>query len=138
MRPARVTRRAISRATIVGSYERSWERSVCAQSFLYMAFVLIVDSQAGVRQQVVRLLAQAGHRATAVATISEATSLLQAEIPDLLATDAVLADGTSHKRGAAGRSGRRARLRRGVQACPQPARTQDDSNYCKLFNEFSP
>lgn len=93
MRPARVTRRAISRATIVGSYERSWERSVCAQSFLYMAIVLIVDSQAGVRQQVVRLLAQAGHRATAVATISEATSLLQAEIPDLLATDAVLADG---------------------------------------------
>ena len=54
---------------------------MCAQSFLYMAIVLIVDSQAGVRQQVVRLLAQAGHRATAVATVSEATSLLQLRSP---------------------------------------------------------
>jgi DNA-binding response OmpR family regulator len=60
-----------------------------------MAFVLIVDSQAGVRQQLVRLLEQAGHRVTAVATVSEATSVLKAELPDLLATDAVLIDGSS-------------------------------------------
>ena len=47
------------------------------------------------RQQLVRLLEQAGHRATAVASVSEATSLLQTEVPDLLATDVVLADGSS-------------------------------------------
>jgi DNA-binding response OmpR family regulator len=60
-----------------------------------MAYVLIVDSQAEFRQQLVRLLEQAGHRATAVASVSEATSLLQAEAPDLLATDVVLSDGSS-------------------------------------------
>jgi hypothetical protein len=37
-----------------------------------MAYILIVDSQAEFRQQLVRLLEQAGHRATAVATVSEA------------------------------------------------------------------
>jgi hypothetical protein len=32
-----------------------------------------------------------------------------------------------------------AKSRRGVQACPQPDRTQETiPNYCKLFNEFSP
>ena len=60
-----------------------------------MAFILIVDTQAEFRQQLVRLLEQAGHRATAVATISEAASILEAEAPDLLATDAVLTDGSS-------------------------------------------
>jgi len=60
-----------------------------------MAYVLIVDSQAEFRQQLVRLLEQAGHRATGVATVSKATRLLQAEVPDLLATDAVLTDGSS-------------------------------------------
>ena len=60
-----------------------------------MAYVLIVDSQADFRQQLVRLLEQAGHRATAVAAVSEATHLLQAEPPDLLATDVVLVDGSS-------------------------------------------
>jgi CheY-like chemotaxis protein len=37
-----------------------------------MAYILIVDTQAEFRQQLVRLLEQAGHRAVAVATISEA------------------------------------------------------------------
>lgn len=60
-----------------------------------MASVLIVDSQPDFRQQLVRLLEQAGHRAVAVATVSEATDIFQAEIPDLLATDVVLADGSS-------------------------------------------
>ena len=60
-----------------------------------MAFILIIDTQAEFRQQLVRLLEQAGHRATAVATISEAASILEAEAPDLLATDAVLTDGSS-------------------------------------------
>ena len=41
------------------------------------------------------MLEQAGHRATAFATVSEARSLLQDEVPDLLATDAVLIDGSS-------------------------------------------
>jgi DNA-binding NtrC family response regulator len=60
-----------------------------------MAYILIVDSQVEFRQQLVRLLEQAGHRATAVASVSEATSLLQTEVPDLLATDVVLTDGSS-------------------------------------------
>jgi len=60
-----------------------------------LPYILIVDSQAEFRQQLVRLLKQAGHRATAVATGSEATRLLQAEVHDLLATDAVLTDGSS-------------------------------------------
>jgi len=60
-----------------------------------MASILIVDSQAEFCQQLVRLLEQAGHRAVAVATVSEATDILQADIPDLLATDVVLTDGSS-------------------------------------------
>jgi DNA-binding response OmpR family regulator len=60
-----------------------------------MAYVLILDSQADLRQHLVRLLEQSGHRATAVATVWEATGLLQDEVPDLLATDVVLIDGSS-------------------------------------------
>jgi two-component system, OmpR family, response regulator len=60
-----------------------------------MAYVLIVDSHAEFRQELVRLLEQAGHRAAAVATVSEAANMLQTEVPDLLATDAVLTDGSS-------------------------------------------
>jgi two-component system nitrogen regulation response regulator GlnG len=60
-----------------------------------MAYIIIVDTQAEFRTQLVRLLERAGHRATAVATIAEAAGLLQAEIPDLLATDVVLTDGSS-------------------------------------------
>jgi two-component system nitrogen regulation response regulator GlnG len=60
-----------------------------------MACILIVDSQAEFRQQLLRLLEQSGHRATAVATVSEATDMLQTEIPDLLVTDSVLIDGSS-------------------------------------------
>ena len=60
-----------------------------------MAYVLIVDSQAEFRQQLLRSLEEAGHRANAVGTIAEATKLLQADVPDLLATDAVLTDGSS-------------------------------------------
>jgi DNA-binding response OmpR family regulator len=60
-----------------------------------MAYILIVDTQAEFRQQLVRRLEQSGHRATAVASVSEATSLLEAELPDLLATDGVLVDGSS-------------------------------------------
>ena len=60
-----------------------------------MAYLLIVDSQAEFRQELLRLLEQAGHRAAAVATVFEAVNLLQTEVPDLLATDAVLTDGSS-------------------------------------------
>jgi len=60
-----------------------------------MAYVLVVDSQVGVREELVRLLQQAGHRAAAVATVSEATNLLQDGVPELLATNAVLIDGSS-------------------------------------------
>ena len=45
-----------------------------------MAYVLIVDSQAEFRDQLVRLLEEAGHRATAVATISEAASLFSSSL----------------------------------------------------------
>jgi DNA-binding response OmpR family regulator len=62
-----------------------------------MAYILIVDTQPELRQQLVRVLEKAGHRAAAVATIAEATGALQAERPDLVATDGVLVDGSSAK-----------------------------------------
>ena len=71
-----------------------------------MAHIIIVDTQAQLRDQLALLLERAGHRATAVATVSEATNLLQAEIPDLLATDVVLIDGSSTSLAQQGRSGR--------------------------------
>jgi DNA-binding response OmpR family regulator len=60
-----------------------------------MAYVLIVDTQAEFRQRLLWLLEQAGHRGTAVATIAEAASILDGEVPDLLATDVILIDGSS-------------------------------------------
>jgi DNA-binding response OmpR family regulator len=60
-----------------------------------MAYILIVDSQAEFRQNLVRRLEEAGHRATAVATVSEASKILRVEVPDVLATDVVLTDGSS-------------------------------------------
>jgi DNA-binding response OmpR family regulator len=60
-----------------------------------MAYILIVDTEAELRQRLLLLLEQGGHRATTVATISEATSILEAELLDLLATDVVLTDGSS-------------------------------------------
>ena len=64
-------------------------------SYLGMANILIVDSQAEFGQQLVLVLEQAGHRANAVATVSEAAKLMENEVPDLLATDGVLTDGSS-------------------------------------------
>jgi DNA-binding response OmpR family regulator len=60
-----------------------------------MADILIVDTQIELRNQLVRLLKQAGHSVTAVATISEATSLLEERVPDLLVANVVLTDGSS-------------------------------------------
>ena len=60
-----------------------------------MAYILIVDSQAEFCQQLVLQLEKAGHRAAAVATVSAATKLMKDEVPDLLATDGVLSDGSS-------------------------------------------
>jgi CheY-like chemotaxis protein len=57
-----------------------------------MADILIADNQPELRQQ----LEKAGHRVAAVATISEAIGFLQAGIPDLMATDLVLTDGSSN------------------------------------------
>ena len=59
-----------------------------------MAYILIVDSQAEFRQELVLQLEKAGHRAAAVATVA-ATKLMKDEVPDLLATDGVLSDGSS-------------------------------------------
>jgi DNA-binding response OmpR family regulator len=59
-----------------------------------MARILIVETQTELRHQLVRLLEQAGHLATAVATISEAATLLKEHVPDLLATNVVLTDGS--------------------------------------------
>ena len=53
-----------------------------------MARILIVDTQSELRHQLVRLLEQAGHSATAVATVSEATAILSEDVPDLMATNA--------------------------------------------------
>jgi DNA-binding response OmpR family regulator len=64
--------------------------------YLSMAYILIVDSQAEFRQQLVLQLEKAGHRAAAaVATASAATKLIEDEVPDLLVTDGVLSDGSS-------------------------------------------
>ena len=60
-----------------------------------MAYILIVDSQAEFGQQLVLQLEKADHRATAVATVSAATKFMEDEVPDLLATDGVLSDGSS-------------------------------------------
>jgi DNA-binding response OmpR family regulator len=60
-----------------------------------MAYILIVDSQAEFCQQLVLQLEKAGHRAAAVATVCAATKLIEDEVPDLLATDGVLSDGSS-------------------------------------------
>jgi DNA-binding response OmpR family regulator len=59
-----------------------------------MARILIVDTQIELRHQLVRLLEQAGHCVTAGATISQATDLLEEHVPDLLATNVVLTDGS--------------------------------------------
>jgi DNA-binding NtrC family response regulator len=71
------------------------ERLCSAASSRYMAYILIVDTQPELRQGLVRVLEKAGHRAAAVATVSEATGILQAGVPDLLASDVVLTDGSS-------------------------------------------
>ena len=60
-----------------------------------MAFILIVDTQSELRGQLVRALERAGHRATAVATVSQGAQILAAGAPDLLATDVILTDGSS-------------------------------------------
>ena len=59
-----------------------------------MARILIVDTQSELRHRLVRLLEQAGHSATAVATVSEAACILREDVPDLLATNVVLIDGS--------------------------------------------
>ena len=59
-----------------------------------MARILIVDTQSELHHQLVRLLEQAGHSAIAVATISEAATILRDDVPDLLATNVVLIDGS--------------------------------------------
>lgn len=60
-----------------------------------MAYILIVDSQVEFRQQLVLYLEREGHRAAAVATLAEATKLIENDVPDLLATDGVLTDGSN-------------------------------------------
>ena len=60
-----------------------------------MARILIVEAQTDLRHRLVSLLEQAGHSATAVATIAEAAGILAVDVPDLLATDVVLIDGSS-------------------------------------------
>lgn len=60
-----------------------------------MAYILIVDREAAFRQYLIHLIEQAGHRAIAVAKIAEATRILQQITPDMLATDVVVADGSS-------------------------------------------
>jgi two-component system, OmpR family, response regulator len=70
------------------------ERLSGTKRWLDMARILIIDTQAELRHQLVRLFEQAGHRATAVATVSEAANILEKDVPDLLATNVVLTDGS--------------------------------------------
>ena len=60
-----------------------------------MARILIVDTQTDLRHALVRLLEQAGHSTTAVATVAEAAGILVVDVPDLLATDVVPTGGSS-------------------------------------------
>ena len=60
-----------------------------------MARILIIEAQSDLRHRLISLLEQAAHRARAVATLAEATSILGVDVPDLLATDVVLIDGSS-------------------------------------------
>jgi len=60
-----------------------------------MTYILIVDSQATSRQHLIHLIEQAGHCAEAVSTLAEASSMLEEAVPDLLATDVTLSDGSS-------------------------------------------
>lgn len=61
-----------------------------------MAFAWIFDFYVRARNGTVVLqLEKAGHRAAAVATVSAATKLIEDEVPNLLATDGVLSDGSS-------------------------------------------
>ena len=62
--------------------------------WLDMALILIVDTQVPLRHQLARLLEQSGHRVTAVATVSEAAIILEKDVPDMLATNVVLTDGS--------------------------------------------
>src|SRR5438132_12740283 len=79
---------------------RVLERPCCNRRWLDMARILIVDTQTDLRHRLVRLLEEAGHSATAVATIAEAASILAVDVPDLLATDVMLTEGprTTHGR----------------------------------------
>ena len=85
----------ISVATLgIGTIHRP--HGYLSMAYISMAYILIVDSQAEFRQQLVLQLEKAGHRAAAaVATASAATKLIEDEVPDLLATDGVLSDGSS-------------------------------------------
>ncbi len=74
---------------------KALERRCCKRCWLDMARVLIVDTQSDLRHTLVRLLEQAGQSTTAVATVAEAASILAVDVPDLLATDVVLTDGSS-------------------------------------------
>jgi DNA-binding response OmpR family regulator len=60
-----------------------------------MDYILIVEIQAPLRQQLVRLIEQRGHCVTAVATVREAFNILRQMVPELLATDVTLTDGSS-------------------------------------------
>ena len=60
-----------------------------------MARILVIEAQTDLRHRLVNVLEQAGHSATAVATLAEAAGILAVNVPDLLATDVVLTDGSS-------------------------------------------
>lgn len=59
-----------------------------------MAYILIVDTRLNFATSLFGGLNEPG-TATAVATVSEATGLFQTDVPDLLASDVILADGSS-------------------------------------------
>src|SRR5215472_14762180 len=59
-----------------------------------MGRILILDSQTALRHQLLQLLEHQGHQAIAVATVSQAASFLEEHVPDLLATNVALPNGS--------------------------------------------
>jgi DNA-binding response OmpR family regulator len=101
-----------------------------------MARILIVDTQTELRHQLVRLLEQAGHSATTVATISEAATILRDDVPDLLATNVVLIDGSGASLAKQAESAGAKVLM--ITGSPDRIVEFDDSGQCYMSKPFPP
>jgi DNA-binding response OmpR family regulator len=60
-----------------------------------MAYILIVEAQTPLHEQLARLIEERGHHVMVVATLKDASDILTTIAPDILAADATLIDGSS-------------------------------------------